>query len=137
MQEVILSDASCLILLEKIDQFDLLEKVFGEITITPEVEQEYGRTLPEWIKVSAVQNKMYQQLLTVNVDAGEASVIALAVELENCLLIMDDWKGGEAARKLEIKFTGTLGVMLVAKEAGIISSLKKSNKQISAIQIIS
>jgi predicted nucleic acid-binding protein len=137
MQEVILSDASCLILLEKIDQFDLLEKVFGEITITPEVEQEYGRTLPEWIKVSAVQNKMYQELLTVNVDAGAASVIALAVELENCLLIMDDWKGGEAARKLEIKFTGTLGVMLVAKEAGIISSLKKSNKQISAIQIIS
>jgi len=137
MQEVILSDASCLILLEKIDQFDLLEKVFGEITITPEVEQEYGRTLPEWIKESAVQNKMYQELLTVNVDADEASVIALAVELENCLLIMNDWKRRKAARKLGIKFAGTLGVMLVAKEAGIISSLKKSNKQISAFQIIS
>jgi len=51
-----------------------LKKYLGEITITPEVEQEYGRTLPEWIKVSAIQNKMYQEPLTVNLDAGEASV---------------------------------------------------------------
>jgi len=43
---------------------------------------------------------------------------------------MDDWKGRKAARKLVIKFTGTLGVMLVAKEAGIISSLKSMIEKI-------
>lgn len=124
MQKVILSDASCLILLDKIGELDLLQVAFGEIIITPEVEREYGRPLPEWMKVLEVKNKTYQDLLGINIDIGEASIIALAVELEDCLLIIDDLKGRRFAKKLAINYTGTLGVLLAAKENEIISSIK-------------
>lgn len=81
MRKAIVSDTSCLILLEKIGELDLLHQVFGEILITQEVADEYGLSLPEWISVQNPNNKNYQKILEASVDKGEASVIALAVEL--------------------------------------------------------
>ncbi len=46
MQKIILSDTSCLIILEKIGELELLHTVFGEIVITGEVANEYGLPLP-------------------------------------------------------------------------------------------
>jgi predicted nucleic acid-binding protein len=87
MHNVIISDTSCLILLSKIGELDLLYKTYGEITITPEISQEYGRELPIWIKVISVKNKNKQLEFEKIVDLGEASAIALALELKllgNC-----------------------------------------------------
>lgn len=124
MQKVIVSDTSCLILLEKIGELDLLHKVFGEILITQEVADEYGLNLPDWIFVQNPADKNYQKILETSVDKGEASAIALAVELVDCLLIIDDLKGRNLADALGIKITGTLGVILEAKISGKISSVK-------------
>ena len=57
-------------------------------------------------------------------DKGEASAIALAVELENCLLIIDDLKGRNLAEQLGIKITGTFGLIIEAKLSGHIESVK-------------
>ena len=58
---VIISDNSCLSALIKIDQFDLLKKLYGEITITPEVKDEFlkkkERILPEWIIIREAKDK--------------------------------------------------------------------------------
>lgn len=62
---------------------------------------------------------------------GEASAIALAVELKDCLLIVDDLKARKMAEKLNIKFTGTIGVIIDAKEAGHISFIKPILEKIS------
>lgn len=124
MQKTILSDTSCLILLEKIGELNLLYEVFGEIIITQEVANEYGLNLPEWISVQNPINKNYQKILETSVDKGEASAIALAVELVDCLLIIDDLKGRNLADALGIKITGTLGVILEAKLSGKILSVK-------------
>jgi predicted nucleic acid-binding protein len=124
MQKIILSDTSCLILLEKIGELELLHKVFGEIVVTQEIADEYGLTVPEWISVQNPINKNYQKILEASVDKGEASAIALAVELSDCLLIIDDLKGRNLADALGIKVTGTLSVILEAKVSGVIESVK-------------
>lgn len=58
------------------------------------------------------------------IDKGEASIIALALETKNSLLILDDFKARKLAAKLQLQFTGTLGVFLKAKETGIIQSVR-------------
>ena len=124
MRKIILSDTSCLIILEKIGELELLHTVFGEIVITGEVANEYGLPLPRWISVQNPRDKNYQQILEASVDKGEASAIALAVELENCLLIIDDLKGRNLAEQLGIKITGTFGLIIEAKLSGHIESVK-------------
>lgn len=124
MQKIILSDTSCLILLEKIGELDLLHEVFGNILITQEVADEFGLPLPKWISVQNPVNKNYQKILEASVDKGEASAIALAVELNDCLLIIDDLKGRNLAGAIGIKITGTFGLILEAKSFGKIKTVK-------------
>ena len=74
--------------------------------------------------VKSVSNKEYQHLLLLEVDNGEASAIALSIEEGQALLIVDDNKARKLAAKLNIAYTGTLGVLLKAKQVGIIGSIK-------------
>ncbi len=124
MQKIILSDTSCLIILEKIGELELLHVVFGEIVVTGEVAAEYDLPLPVWVSVRNPHNVNYQQILEASVDKGEASAIALAVELGDCLLIIDDLKGRNLAEQLGIKITGTFGLIIEAKLSGHIESVK-------------
>ena len=48
MQKVIISDTSCLILLDKIGELNLLNKLFGLIIVTQEIAQEFKKELPDW-----------------------------------------------------------------------------------------
>ena len=59
MQKIILSDTSCLIVLEKIGELELLHTVFGETVVTGEVAAEYGLPLPNWISVQNLHDKNY------------------------------------------------------------------------------
>ena len=57
-------------------------------------------------------------------DKGEASTIDLAIELDDCLLIIDDLKGRKFTNKIGLTIIGTIGVIVDAKLAGIINSIK-------------
>ena len=59
MPKCIISDTSCLILFDKIEALNLLFQTYGEITLTPEVSQEYGKPLPAWIKIVSVKSTQY------------------------------------------------------------------------------
>lgn len=124
MPKTIISDASCIILLDKIGELDLLNKLFGKIIITSEVASEFGHLLPSWFEIQEPIDKNFQALIEKSVDKGEASAIALPVELDNCLLIIDDLKGRKFASKLGLIITGTMGVIVDSKFAGIISSVR-------------
>lgn len=128
--KIIIADTSCFILLAKIDYLSILQELFEEVTTTAEVLHEYGREFPDWVKIDSVKQINQQLLLEAEVDKGEASVIALALEVENPLLILDDFKARKLAAQLELQFTGTLGVFLKAKEIGIIPSIKPVLKKI-------
>jgi predicted nucleic acid-binding protein len=124
MRRTIISDTSCLILLDNIGELSILNKLFGNITTTSEVAIEFGRLLPPWIAIKEPSNKNYQSIIEASLDKGEASAIALAIELDNCLLIIDDLKGRKFAHQLGLTIIGTIGVIVDAKLAGIIPSIK-------------
>ena len=73
MSKIIVSDTSCLILLDKLSLLFILKELFEEITVTPEIEKEYGQQLPEWIKVVNVQNKIYQIRTYAKTTVGHLS----------------------------------------------------------------
>lgn len=124
MHKIIISDTSVLILFQKIKKLDLLKRIYGEVLTTPEVAEEYGDELPDWIEIESVSDKKYQKLLEIQIDKGEASAIALAKEYNNVLLLLDDLKARKIASQLDLKFTGTLGIIHNAKQKGLIEKVK-------------
>lgn len=123
MPKVIIADTSCLVLLEKIDELNILQKLFQTVFITDTIAKEFDSYLPEWIQKKEIEDKKYLRILETSVDPGEASAIALAVQI-NGKLILDDIKARRLASELSLDFTGTLGVLVEAKKSGYISSLK-------------
>lgn len=121
---MVIVDTSCLIALDRSGELNILNKVFGKITLTPEIRAEYGKDLPDWIGVISVDNVDYREFLEAILDKGEASAIALVQEVKNALLVIDEQKGRKVAERIGINFTGTLGVLVEAKRQGHIRSLK-------------
>jgi len=124
MPKIVISDTSTLILFQKIEEFNLLKKVYGELITTPEIAEEFGEKLPDWIKIQSVSDKKYQDFLETQVDSGEASAIALATEFDEVLLLLDDLKARKLATILKFKITGALGVIHRAKQMSIIKKVK-------------
>ena len=124
MPKTIISDTSCFIILTNIDELELLHKVYGQIITTPDIAIEYGDTLPEWVQIISVTDKYKQQLLEMQIDKGESSALALALEIPGSTVILDDYKARKIAEILGITFTGTIGVIIKAKLKGIIPSIK-------------
>lgn len=124
MEKIIISDTTCLILLTNLGILDLLKILFTTVTITPEVEREYGEKLPDWILVESVTNQQQLSVLRLIVDEGEASAIALGLEKPNSLLIIDERKGRLLAQNIGIQTIGTLGILLEGKKSGYISTLR-------------
>jgi predicted nucleic acid-binding protein len=124
MPKYVIADASVLIVLDKIEQLELLQGVYNEIYTTPEIVEEFGNPLPNWIIIESVKDKKYQKIIEMQVDKGEASAIALSLELDDSLLILDDLRARKLAKRLGLIFTGTLGVIQKAKENGVIRKIK-------------
>ena len=122
--EIVISDTSCLILLYKIDEIELLDKLSKNVFITPAIKSEFGQKLPDWIQVKETSDTHYQKILEMDLDEGEASAIALSFEMDNSILILDDLKGRKIADKLNLRYSGTFGLLLRAKQEGIIVSIK-------------
>ena len=123
MDKVIISDTSCLIALSKIEKLDLLKDLYLEIIITSEVYQEFGGSLPDWFIIADVKDKQKQKDIEERLDKGEASSIALALEIDNTTLIIDEVKGRKIAQSMNIDIIGTIGVILLADKKGLISDV--------------
>lgn len=61
-----------MILLDKIGELTLLNTLFGQITITQEIADEFKNELPDWFKIENPTNKTYQKILEASLDKGEA-----------------------------------------------------------------
>jgi|SRR5690606_23442610 len=123
-KRIVIADTSCLIILQKINRLMILKDIFQTISITREVAEEYGETLPDWIKIEKPENDRTKKILEMELDKGEASAIALGLEYNDVLLLIDEKKGRRVARNLGLTIMGTLGILVKAKEQGIITSLK-------------
>ncbi len=122
MSEVVVSDSTCLIGLERVGELEILPALFDSVMIPPEVGREFGGKF-SWLKIENLKNNLLVAALQMVVDAGEAEAIALASE-KNCLLISDDKQARTAAKRLGVAIIGTVGVLVRAKQNGIIAELK-------------
>ncbi len=123
MPKTVVADTSCFIALANINELGLLKALYQKLFTTQQVIDEFGDALPEWIEIIDLKDHQKQQILEFQIDTGEASAIALALEIGADLIILDDNKARRVAEKLNLTITGTLGVIITAKNKNLISSI--------------
>jgi uncharacterized protein len=129
----IVTNSSPLIAFAILDRLELLTLIFAEIYIPQAIVAEvsardkpYSRELKAFSKdkVKSVHNIIAVQLLSKDVDLGEAEVIVLALENGIKDVLIDDPKGRKIAALNGLYAIGTIGVLLEAKKLGQISQVK-------------
>ena len=118
---IVIADASCLIALDNVSELELLNKLYKQIFVTPEVAGEVGDSLPDWVDTRSSSNRTLIDQLSETLEIGEATSIALALEMDDCVLIIDEKKGRRTAMELGIEITGTFGVLRKGLEDGLIA----------------
>jgi predicted nucleic acid-binding protein len=129
------SDTSPLIGLAVTEHLEILKHLYGQVLIPEAVYQELigsdpelpgaaeARTL-EWIVSHSVQNAILVRALQGELDDGEAEAIALAVEVQADLVLLDERRARAVAIRLGLKVVGVLGVLIEAKHKALIPHLK-------------
>jgi predicted nucleic acid-binding protein len=133
--EPIVSNSGPLITLATIGMLDLLEALFKRIVIPQAVYDEvvvYGAGDPgsdeisaaQWIRTLQVRDQLAVNLLRETLGAGESEAIVLAQELNGGYVLLDDALARRKAEHIGLRLTGTLGILVMAKEAGLILAVK-------------
>jgi hypothetical protein len=122
----IVSNTSPIVALAHLGELDLLRKIFdGVVLIPPAVSCELaGRTLPEWLEIRELRQPLSARAFEAFLGAGESEALALALEAEADLVLLDDKAARRLASQLRLAVVGTLGLLLKAKEAGLIPSIR-------------
>ncbi|MEM1041111.1 MAG: DUF3368 domain-containing protein [Bacteroidota bacterium] len=121
MTDLVVTDTSCLIALDRIGQINLLPALFT-VHAPPAVVEEFG-SRPPWLLVEEADAARVEVLMQ-HVDRGEAEAIALAESYDDVQLLIDEKKGRRVARELGLSVTGTAGLLLAAKAAGRIAEVR-------------
>jgi len=121
-----------LVALWVLDRLDLLRDLYGEVLIPQAVHAEFLETeralrqtaldQAHWIKAVPLADPR-RALAYASLDRGEAEVLALSEERDARLVIIDEFKGRRYAKRLGLSLTGTMGLLLLAKEEGLIPAL--------------
>ncbi|MCP4427545.1 MAG: DUF3368 domain-containing protein [Chloroflexi bacterium] len=129
----IIADASPLIALAILQKLDLLDALFTEVWLPSAVFHEatiyakpHAQTIQSYAenKVVPVENQIAVQLLTNDIDLGEAEAIVLALEQGVSDSLIDDAKGRRIAQLNGLFPIGTIGVLLQAKRKDLIAGVK-------------
>jgi len=132
---IVVSNTSPLTNLAAIGQFDLLRKLYARLHIAQGVWDELnakGLRWPgsesvaaaDWVERHTVNNEPLVAALRRDLDRGEAESIALALELEAELVLMDEREGRHAAQRMGLHVVGVVGVLLEARARGAIGAVR-------------
>ena len=136
LRMLVVSDTSPLSNLAVIGRLELVREEFGALCVPPAVARELtalshaGGQLAlraafaaGWLAERPLPAGTIAPLETSRLDVGEAEAIVLARAVGADRLLIDEKEGREVAEKLGIKFTGAIGILLRARQAGKIPSL--------------
>jgi len=132
----VVCDTSPLILLSKIRRLDLLAELYEEVIIPASVMDEVGaKPGKEAEQIQALlQSQKFQPWKATkralegfppDLGEGEREAIALALETKADLVVLDDQQGRCVARERGLSVTGTVGILIEARERGIIPSVRR------------
>jgi len=131
---IVVSDASILINLAVTKQLELLKSLYNKVVIPDAVFNEIavkGAGKPgaqeiqmlDWLEVKSCQDVNMVNNLLNEIDLGEAEAITLSLEVQANLLLIDEKLGRQKAKEFNIKTIGLLGLLLDAKNQGVVSSV--------------
>lgn len=124
-----------LIALSHVGELDVLRKMYGSIVIPEAVYRELSVKTEssckkavdnalDWIQVAKIENQMAKVFYKTQLHEGEVEVMILSREIGADVVIIDDANAKKHAKYLQLPVTGTLGVLIKAKQKGYISELK-------------
>lgn len=132
---IIVSDTSPINNLAAINHLHLLQQLYGTVLIPEAVYREL--TDPNfpvagaievqtfiWIQTRPVQDHILVEALSNELDIGEAEAIALALEMKADQVLIDERRGRMVAARLNLGYTGILGILVEAKSQRLISAVK-------------
>jgi predicted nucleic acid-binding protein len=129
----VVSNTTPIISLLKLSRLDILQELYSEISIPFAVFEEieagknkgYYQDLSKikWINIVKIQDKKALKYF-LDLDAGESEAIVLATEIGADLIIIDEKLGRFHAKHADLKVTGTIGILIKAKNQGILKELK-------------
>jgi hypothetical protein len=133
LNKLVIADAGPLIALARLHQIGLLPQLFGRVLVTDIVFRECaGRS--DFLESALIQEAAARKQLELcdapdfsafaqKIDAGEASAIAVAIDL-GCGVLMDDKAGRKMAENAGVPVIGTVGVLVLAKRKGLVPLVK-------------
>ncbi len=131
MAERLIINTGPLITLARIDCLDVIGHLPYEFICPDAVRREldegeaegYSRIAPDWLAIRGLAGPLEGVALAA-LDAGEAAVIQLALEMNVLTVAIDEWKGRRAATASGLEVTGTLGLLGRAKVLGLVPALR-------------
>ena len=123
----VVSNSSPLIALARIQRLDLVPTILQFALIPPAVAREIAPSipiLPNWLEVRAPTRPSSVLTSRGRLGDGEWEAIALAVELGAGAILIDDRPARRLAEAAGLNVIGTLGVLLEAKRAGHIKTVR-------------
>lgn len=131
---IAVSNAGPCIALARIGSLGVLPQLFQQVYLPQAVYHEIVSAgversgaqeivLAPWIHRQDVQNTTAVHLLRERLDRGESEAIVLALELQADVLLIDEARGRRIAEARGLKKTGTLGVLVLAKQHGLIPDI--------------
>jgi predicted nucleic acid-binding protein len=123
----VVSNSSPLIALVRIQRLDLVPTLLQSVLIPPAVAREISPSipvLPRWISVQAPTAPPSGLTSRARLGDGEWEAIALAVEVGAAAILIDDRPARRLAETAGLNVIGTLGLLLEAKRAGHIRTIR-------------
>ena len=129
---IVVADAGPLHYLILLDHAELLQRFYDEVVVpdavatelsfssAPHAVRDWISHAPTWLKIVPVEASRVQEI-TGELDLGERAAIALAVAIHADLLLIDEAAGRAEAKRRNLRVTGTLGVLRVAAERGLVN----------------
>ena len=130
--------------LHQLDLLHILHVLTGGVIVPPAVVDELGEgralglNLPDlstlaWATIRRPVSEVAVPLVT-NLGPGEAETLMLALELREAVVVLDDALARRVAETLGINVTGTLGLLLAAKRAGLVPAVGPLLDQLEALR---
>ena len=116
------ANSSPFIVFERIGQRDLLRALMGHLYIPSAVRREVfgSKQLPDWIEERTLSQPLLPHIASARLGTGEREALALALEMQATELLIDDLAARRLAQSLEIPIIGSLGLLLRAKQRGLV-----------------
>jgi hypothetical protein len=136
-----ISNTSPLLYLYRIEAILWLPKLFDEIWIPDAVKNELlagkskGYDVPDpsdytWLKI-VNPNSMPSEWLALDLGTGEIAAMALALENQSHIILLDDGLARRTAQAAGLQVWGTLKVLLEAKSQGLVEKIEPSVTKLS------